>query len=192
MTEARTRNPARSKAAILEAARTAFSTRGYAQVGVREIAVAAGVATSLIDRHFGNKLQLFEAALLDALAPRQEWSGRATFGDYIHRILSKPDLNIQGLLMSILAAGDSDASAIAARLTEGRVIAPLAEWLGSPDGHLRAVRMNAIVVGYLIQTRFLTPGNQPEDERLLVGISAELQRLCTPDSSPGLELPGVP
>lgn len=190
MTEPRTRNATRTKAAIIEAARAAFSTRGYAQVGVREIAVAAGVATSLIDRHFGNKLQLFEAALLDALAGRQGWGDRSTFGEYARQILSKPDLNIQGLLMSILAAGDTEASAIAARVTEERVIAPLADWLGPPDGRLRAVRINAIVVGYLIQTRFLTPGHQPEDDRLLVSVAGELQKLCEPGSSDDLKAPG--
>lgn len=184
MTEPRTRNASRTKATIIEAARTAFSTRGYSQVGMREIAVAAGVATSLIDRHFGTKVQLFEAVLRETLSGRQQWTDRSSFGAYMHRVLSKPDLDIQGLIMSVLAAGDTEAREVAARITQERIIAPLAEWLGGADDHFQAVRMNAIVVGYLIQTRYLTPVTKTADERLLASVTDELQRLCEEAARP--------
>jgi AcrR family transcriptional regulator len=179
MTAVRTRNAAQTKARIVEAARHAFSTRGYAQIGMREIAQAAGVATSLIDRHFGTKAQLFEAVLLDTLAEAPDHGERSSFGQRLRAMLSEPDLDIQGLLMSVLAAGDPEASRIAAGITEQRIVAPVAEWLGGgPDAHLRAVRMNAIVVGYLIQARYLSPQpNGQETELLLDRVSREVQAI---------------
>jgi AcrR family transcriptional regulator len=43
-----------------QSALTLFSSRGYDGTSLRDIAVAAGVPLSLIDRHFGHKIQLFQ------------------------------------------------------------------------------------------------------------------------------------
>lgn len=48
---------------LLDAARAAMWRRGYANVGLREIARAAGVDVALISRYFGGKQGLFEATL---------------------------------------------------------------------------------------------------------------------------------
>ena len=48
---------------LLDAAREAMWRRGYANVGLREIARAAGVDVALISRYFGGKQGLFEATL---------------------------------------------------------------------------------------------------------------------------------
>jgi len=48
---------------LLVAAREAMWRRGYANVGLREIARAAGVDVALISRYFGGKKGLFEATL---------------------------------------------------------------------------------------------------------------------------------
>jgi AcrR family transcriptional regulator len=58
----RRRDPVRSRARILEAARQAFTERGYDKATIRDIADRAGVATGLVMRHFTNKRSLFLAA----------------------------------------------------------------------------------------------------------------------------------
>lgn len=59
----RRRDPAASRAAILEAAREVFTERGYTGGSIREIAKRAGVTHGLVIRHFGSKEQLLIAAL---------------------------------------------------------------------------------------------------------------------------------
>lgn len=50
-------NPTRQ--ALLEAAERLFSTRGYADVGIREIAETAGANVAAISYHFGSKRELY-------------------------------------------------------------------------------------------------------------------------------------
>lgn len=48
---------------ILDAARLAFASRGYASTTVKSVAVAAGVAPAVVRSLFDNKEQLFAAAM---------------------------------------------------------------------------------------------------------------------------------
>ncbi|MBV9313104.1 MAG: TetR/AcrR family transcriptional regulator [Pseudonocardia sp.] len=59
-----------------------FSTRGYIGASTRRIAARAGVAEALLFRHFGNKAQLFRAAVVDPLV--------ATLRDYADQRLADP------------------------------------------------------------------------------------------------------
>ena len=63
---ARKRDAATTRAAILAAARQAFSGSGYDSVGVRDIAARAGVTAALVNRYFGSKRALFAEAVLEA------------------------------------------------------------------------------------------------------------------------------
>ena len=49
------RDAGRTRAAILDAAQEAFSSRGYLATGVREVTAAAGVNPALVSRYFGSK-----------------------------------------------------------------------------------------------------------------------------------------
>jgi AcrR family transcriptional regulator len=53
----------RTKAAILTAARQRFAAHGYERTTIRGVAADAGIDPSMVMRYFGNKAQLFEAAL---------------------------------------------------------------------------------------------------------------------------------
>jgi len=55
---------------ILEAAREAFASRGFAGATTRQIAASADVAEPLIFNHFGNKAELFAAAVLQPFNDR--------------------------------------------------------------------------------------------------------------------------
>ncbi len=63
----RQRDAERTRAALLIAARTLFSTRGFANTGVRDVAELAGVNSSLVRRYFGSKQGLFRATLEQVL-----------------------------------------------------------------------------------------------------------------------------
>jgi len=62
----RPRNSEVTKAAILDAARTAFAENSYDVVGLREIARVAEVNVSLVIRYFGSKERLFSVCLEEA------------------------------------------------------------------------------------------------------------------------------
>jgi AcrR family transcriptional regulator len=59
----RDRNPDASRESILQAAAELFSQRGYAGVGVDELAARSGIAKTAIYHHFGNKDGLLAAVL---------------------------------------------------------------------------------------------------------------------------------
>lgn len=62
----RTRNSARTKAAILVAGRAEFAERGFEGARVDAIAERAGANKRLLYHYFGNKEDLYRAVLLDA------------------------------------------------------------------------------------------------------------------------------
>jgi AcrR family transcriptional regulator len=68
MKAARTRDPAATRDAIIEAARTRLLAEGYARMSTRAVAETAGVPLSQLHYHFGSKQQL----ILDLLAEENE------------------------------------------------------------------------------------------------------------------------
>lgn len=54
---------AATRGALVEAGRTLFSTKGFAEVGTDELARAAGVSRGALYHQYGGKLGLFEAVL---------------------------------------------------------------------------------------------------------------------------------
>ncbi len=91
-------------AALLDAARTAFSEHGFAGASVRTIAAAAGVNPALVRYHFGSKAELFAAVideamtalrsrLLVALAEPADLRGRAknVLDAYIDHLEAQPE-----------------------------------------------------------------------------------------------------
>jgi AcrR family transcriptional regulator len=59
------RSPAELRALLLEAAKFEFGTKGYANTSTRDVAKRAGVALSVMYRHFETKADLFSEAVLD-------------------------------------------------------------------------------------------------------------------------------
>jgi AcrR family transcriptional regulator len=143
---------ARTKTAILDAARRLFVTHGYGETSVRAIAGEAGVDPALVIRHFGSKEKLF----LDTV----------TFRDFFAHVTAGP---LEGMGARIVAnlrnnrvdptfsayrammrASDSDL--VRERLVSAMqvmFVEPLAPRLEGPDAVLRA-RLIAAQVGGLI------------------------------------------
>jgi AcrR family transcriptional regulator len=162
----RKRDAQASRARILEAAQRAFSEGSYSHVGIRDIAALADTSSTLLLRYFGSKARLFEAALVAAvpvatvLAHSHEHLGEALAGALLDRANQ-----IRPPLMIALAAGDTEAAAIAARVMEERAIAPLAEWLGGPDGRARALEIAMLATGLVTYARQLPLRPMTEDEQ---------------------------
>lgn len=152
----RKRDAEATRARILEAAQRAFSETGYSHTGIRDIAALAGTSSTLLLRYFGSKAGLFEAALTAAMPVASVTAGpREDLGRNLARSLLDPAHTIRPPLMIALASGDADAAAIAARVFERRSIAPLAQWLGPPDGRARALEIAMLATGLVSYARQL-------------------------------------
>jgi AcrR family transcriptional regulator len=150
----RKRDAVATKARILDAAQEVFARISFSDAGIREIAALAEVSTTLLLQYFGSKAGLYEAALNAAMPAASVLSQpRETFGRTLAEALLKPGQAIRPPLMMALAAGDNEAAAIAARVTEECSIAPLAKWLGAPNGRARAIEIAALATGLVTYTK---------------------------------------
>jgi AcrR family transcriptional regulator len=146
----------RTRAKILAAAQRAFSNWGYAQTSVRKIASMVGLSSTILHRYFGNKADLFEAALIEAMGEPMFPDSRDQLGPSLAKHLSQPDLDISPHTMTLLATGDEEAQEIAARVLHEHEVVPLARWLGPPDAEMRAQQIFSLCAGFVYHTRQLT------------------------------------
>jgi AcrR family transcriptional regulator len=146
------RDAERTAADILRAAQRVFSSRSYNEAGVREITALANVTPALVNRYFGSKERLFEAALRDALDVRLLTGGdRSDFGVRLATLFidGRPDApSVNPLPMLVMATADSGAREVALRLLNEEIMAPLAEWFGTADAEDRAARVVAVATGF--------------------------------------------
>lgn len=149
------RDAERTAADILRAAQQVFSSRSYSEAGVREITALANVTPALVNRYFGSKERLFEAALKDALDVRYLIDGdRAGFGRRLADLFIDGDGRaddgdaVNPLPMLVMATSDSGARAVALRVLNDEIMVPLAGWLGGDDAEDRAARLIAVATGF--------------------------------------------
>jgi AcrR family transcriptional regulator len=154
----RGRNAAATRARILAAAQRIFSTRGYGDAALRDIASEADANVSLIVRYFGSKEKLFEAALQATLTRETLWNlPRDRYGQQVVRNLIEDAVDVANPLpMLAHAASDAVAQAVALRFIREAVVAPIAEWLGGKDAEQRAAEILAICAGFYTY-RYLLP-----------------------------------
>jgi AcrR family transcriptional regulator len=152
----RQRDAERTRAALLSAARTLFSTRGFASTGVRDIADLAGVNSSLVGRYFGSKQGLYRETLEQVLdiTPLLQVD-RRRFGQTVVSLFLGAQDAPGPLAMLILSASDPEAYATTVELLRKNTMEPLARWLGPPDGEGRAARLNILWSGFLISCRLM-------------------------------------
>jgi len=186
---ARTRTPApETRARILAVARVAFSRAGFDQVGVRELASAAGVDPAIVVRLFGSKEALFAAVAADAFALEAPFEGPvAGLGLRVARHLCGPkvdpapdELDEFALLMRS-ATSPTAAPLLSAALQAG-FVEPLAKHLGGKDAPMRAALLTACVLGFA--TLRVAIGSPPIDAaaraRLVERLGATLQACVEP------------
>lgn len=153
----RPRDAGRTKAAILAAAKSLFSTVGYSQAGVRDIAGLAGVNSTLVRRYFGSKERLFSAALEDMLDIDALIAGpRERFGERLTRFfLDETRTQASPLPMMILAIADPAARETTVKLVERCVIGPLADWLEAEHGEIAAAQISMLCSGFYTYWKLL-------------------------------------
>ncbi|QQR40228.1 TetR/AcrR family transcriptional regulator [Devosia rhizoryzae] len=187
----RRRGASTTKDQILEAARHAFAERGFDKTTVREIAAMAGVDPAMINHHFGNKEQLFLAALDAPVDPRL----------YVEQVLtgSREDIG-ERLLQTMLTVWDSPVGTAGVTLMRtglqhewgakllrefllNRILAPVMRelHLPEPEARWRSTLLASQVAGLII-TRYvlkLEPLASAPRQDLVAAIAPTLQRYLT-------------
>jgi AcrR family transcriptional regulator len=160
----RRRNAAATRAAILDAAVTAFCTRGYDGVGVREIAADAGVTAMLVNRYFGSKEGLYEEVAEVVLGPPSVVPddpadlARRTVAALVAR--SAPGAEVQNpFQLTLLSAHNPRASEIIRRSMLRHVVARLSRLLPGELAQERGEVLLSLVMGIWMMRRVIgTPG----------------------------------
>jgi AcrR family transcriptional regulator len=156
------RSSVETKARIIEAAQIAFSTRGYAQSVLTEIAESADVTAPLIIRYFGSKEGLFEDAFSQSIDALPVFAADpADFGKVSIGMMTgghEPTQRASGMIAHSI--GDPRSREITMRLIRQRVLGPLTEAMGAPDGAVRAELMVMLGIGYTTMRMVLPVDNQ--------------------------------
>jgi AcrR family transcriptional regulator len=139
----RPRDAAASRQALLRAAQELFGQKGFERTTIREIGERAGVDAALIARYFGNKAELYVAAVVAedaAVSGPAEFSGLAQIADTLVR---RSDERGPGPIMQALIRSDTSPEIrVAAReRLARRVVEPLAEDIAGQ--HLDRPRLRA-------------------------------------------------
>ena len=147
----RSRNAAETRAAILQAARAAFTLKGFDQVGIREITGAVGVNGSLVSRYFGSKEGLFaevmkERAGAEGLSAQTFDQALSSLTDRAMRPHAGPS-NFDPVLAFIRSAPIERAHPILRDYLDREAVGPLADLIGGDDAHERASLIMAFIVG---------------------------------------------
>jgi AcrR family transcriptional regulator len=126
--DARPRDAAASKVALLRAAQALFGQQGFEGTTTREIGEAAGVDAALIARYFGSKADLYIAAVAaeDAEGTPSEYDGLEHMADVV---VSRADRRGPGPILQAIARSDTSTEirdAATGRLAR-RLVGPLAD-----------------------------------------------------------------
>jgi AcrR family transcriptional regulator len=138
----RRRDASATRAAILEAAKTAFAVTGYDRTSLRDIAALAGSDVALIPRYFGGKEGLFTEALKATIAPDRlrDWDRRRFARDVAEMMAGAADI-----------ADPRTRTFLLGRAVQERFLAPIRDWLGDSAGQERARVLAAIYIGFLVE-----------------------------------------
>lgn len=144
--------------AILAAARSVFTEKGYDGAGTRQIAERAQVNVALISRYFGSKEGLFAAAVppmmtLDTmLCGDMSDLGARLAASLTHK---QAKAGFDPMLALLRAAASPDAVPILRQALTAQVLEPLAARLDGDHRVERAALVGALIVGFDLVTRVL-------------------------------------
>jgi AcrR family transcriptional regulator len=142
---ARTRDSAASRQALLRAAQTLFGQKGFERTTNREIGELAGVDAALIARYFGNKAELYVAAVVaedTAVRGPGEWHGLAQIAETL--VARSDDRGPGPIIQALIRSDTSPEIRVAARdRLARRVVDPLTADLAA--GSLDRARLRAEV-----------------------------------------------
>ncbi|MEI2718212.1 MAG: TetR family transcriptional regulator [Candidatus Nanopelagicales bacterium] len=174
--------------AVLDSARVAFNTRGYARTTMRGVAAAAGVAPSVMRKYYANKEQMFAAAMKlpfdpssavpQLLAPGLDGMGerlvRGTFD------VLKDDETRQEIVELFQAGASAGKAAQSLReFLEESVIDRIAGAVGIPDARMRAALISSHLMGlavirYVVRLEPLASASEDEVVRIYAPMIQDL------------------
>jgi AcrR family transcriptional regulator len=189
----RSRDAVATRRAILDAATIRFGQESYDRVGLREIALDAGVDAALIVRYFGSKEGLLQECLAGAMFPAVTSRGkRSEFGKNLMTVLNderahQEELNSVKLLLRCATVPALEP--ILRRIVQERLMRPFIDWLGGEDAPLRAQIINMLAIGATLQpliigSDWLSPGDNARFRGL---IARSIQRLIDGNNLGALE-----
>jgi AcrR family transcriptional regulator len=181
----RRRDAAGTRAAILAAARQAFTEHGYDGASTRDIARAAGVDGRLITRYFGSKEGLFEE-VIEVAYEKSMMMTPAENANAAWTLLADPDRKAQdGLLLTLRSVANPRAAAIMRASIERNYQRRLADGLEGPDAVGRSALLIAICSGVLLSRMVLghTALNDADTEKLIPYLHAALDAVAQPPSA---------
>jgi AcrR family transcriptional regulator len=176
----RKRSAPATRQAILEAAKLCFSSEGYDQVGVREIAARAGVDPALINRYFGSKEGLFSEAIGSKFDLRHfAGDDLDSLGETMLRSLfKKKGTEDHDPLRALLRSYSSEVARekLRAAMIHG-FVEPLASRLRGPAAHERAELIGATLLGILVYRAIAGPLGDEEREHLVATTAPYIQSI---------------
>ncbi|ATL69727.1 TetR/AcrR family transcriptional regulator [Nocardia terpenica] len=146
----RKRDAAATRAAVLAAAKELFAERGYERATVRDIAARAGVNQALLFRYFGNKDELFRAAIADqGRILIEEGPADALLSRLLGRSLEPSDIAAQGrwLQAALRSSGHDEGTSAIRRELGDEYIRALSSLTDADDAELRAELLLAWLLG---------------------------------------------
>lgn len=191
--------PQDASTAVLQAARVAFASRGYAVTTIKSVAAAAGVAPAVVRSLYENKDRLFTAAMRlpfdpadavpDLLAP-----GLSGMGDRVVRLTltlvadEAVRRDLVRLLRSDAAASvTTDGSTVdqlraVSEFLSATVVDRVVAAVGVPDARLRVSVISSYLMG-IITARYvmkLEPLASATDEEIVAMVGPAIQALLDP------------
>lgn len=151
---ARPRNAEATRTAIIAAARHCFTRESYDQVGIRDIAVKAGVDSALVCRYFGSKGDLFAHLLQRPDKPLEMIeAGRDGLSTRVaEMVVSKAGDQeaVDDLLIMLRSASSKTAANLVREAMVKRFDEPVAQLLDGADPQLRARLMGSVIIGLIV------------------------------------------
>ena len=152
----RKRDADATRAAILAAAKVHFAKSGYDGAFLRDIAADAGADAALINRYFGGKEGLFQAALKDSISPDaiSQWTRENFARDVATMMAGHAHQNVERThaFEFLLQAATNPATAPLLNVAvQERFMGPIREWIGGEDAQPRARVLASVFIGLLVE-----------------------------------------
>ena len=164
----RKRNSEKTQQDILASARRQFSQRGFEAVGLRDIALDAGVNVALIGRYFGSKQKLFRTAIFPHLHIDTLLEGdHNSFGERVAQRVVGADIREAEFDPTRAYISSICSPAVAPELSEvirSEMIEKLSLWLTGPDREMRASLILSQMLGFVMMFRMILQTSFSESE----------------------------
>jgi len=201
--------------AVVQAARLAFASRGYAHTTIKSVAAAAGVAPGVVRSLYSNKERLLAAvirlpfdpakAVPEIIAPGLDGMGERLVAmtltlmgdakvrsDLTKLLTSEGTASVSSSAVRAAMAADGSPAAltqlrVVAEYLQATVLDPVVTAVGVPDARLRATLISSYLVG-VSMTRYLLkiePLASATDDEVVRLVGPAIQLLLDPTRRPG-------